>query len=304
MITYDAYLAGTGPCNVRGLTSGVRPGAIGAMSRTVDAVSAREYLARTDRELSLYIDAAHLTHLDVYLGRAHARWAIGDDPAAVVADLRGASACYAANGDVYLAKWPKHRFRARRLTGLELAIAVGTPARRKAIAQHIGLDAMSVVAGMEPPDVTAEVEMLTGWFREREAAGTADVTGALAVLYWGALTGLAAGDPPVTMASIVTAEDVVASAPEAAVQAGLRLEHAALRPLVDPAALPAAVEALLTHVGQHEEARLKRAASDIDIHRIGADALDLRALALWVALRNAGLSLPADGPFDRLLGAL
>lgn len=166
----------------------------------LDQVAA--HLAATDAELEVYIDETHLTYLPIYLGRADAMHLLGPargDTAAATAEqvlrqLWLASRCYAGHGEVYLAKWPRHQFRRRRLLPLELALAVADAKVLERVVAVCGVEPMTLLAGAEHDDITHEVRVLTGFFRGGRIEDQADLAGCLAVLYWLVMSAIASGD--------------------------------------------------------------------------------------------------------------
>jgi len=167
------------------------------MSLAYDADALRAYLAQTDAELEVYIDAGHMSYLPLYLGRADARHALGEGvtrPEAVLAELQSAARVYLGNAPVLLAKWPPEAFRRRRLEPLECAILCGDPDLAKAVAKAFWIDPMTLIAGIEPDDVSAEVHALTPFFKSDRIEDAVDLAGTLAVFYWLALGAIASED--------------------------------------------------------------------------------------------------------------
>lgn len=167
------------------------------MSLAYDADSLRAYLAQTDEELKVYIDDAHMSYLPTYLGRADARHALGEgagSPEVVLAEIARAARVYKGNGTVLLAKWPPEAFRRRRLEPLECAVLCGDSELSKALAKVFWIDPMTLFAGIEPDDVSAEVHALTPYFKDQRVGDAVDLAGALAVFYWLGLGAIAGED--------------------------------------------------------------------------------------------------------------
>ncbi len=90
--------------------------------------AAEAFIVSSAETIGSYLDPAHHTFVDLYLGRADCLHALGQaPPVTVLRELAGASRCFAAHCRMYLQRWPVTRIRTRRLTPLELAAIVGDP---------------------------------------------------------------------------------------------------------------------------------------------------------------------------------
>lgn len=160
------------------------------MAPAYDSSSILTWLAQTDEELKVYIDESHMSYLPTYLGRADALHALGRgvaEPEVVLRELQQAAKVYKTNGPVFLAKWPREQFRRRRLEPLETAVLCGDHDLARALARLFAIEPMSLFAGIEPDDVSADVHELTPYFDTSDPGriGDAmDLAGALAVFYW------------------------------------------------------------------------------------------------------------------------
>jgi hypothetical protein len=149
-----------------------------------DTSNIEAFLRATDEELKVYIDAAHMSYLPIYLGRADARFALGEPAEAVLRELWLASKVYAVHGPVFLAKWPHSQLRRRRLEPLEVGLAASDEDVIKSLAKIYGCDPISLFAGIEPDDIAVEVKALTGYFQKDVCDDPIDLAGALAIFYW------------------------------------------------------------------------------------------------------------------------
>ncbi len=146
-----------------------------------DLQAIQTYLAETDENLAVYINANQHTYLDVYLGRMHALHASDADPVEVLKQAAQAARTYAQNAALYLAKLPPFRIRSRRMLPLELALVAGDGDTHDMLADVMGFDPMLLLAGTEPAEITAEVDAITPWFRRRKVTEPSVLVGALAV---------------------------------------------------------------------------------------------------------------------------
>ena len=251
------------------------------------------YLNHSDEQLTSYVDSAHHTFLDTYLQRADARWSRGDSSEAVVRELWGAARCYAAHGPMYLTKWPVHRLRARRLDPLELALITGDPAVISAVAEHVAVDPMVVIAGLAEGALAEELGALTSALDTRHAQDPSDLAGALAVLYWLALSAMVRGEASALRAVQVTSRDLVTNSPEmlstpSGGLARLAAVHKVLAHCHTQGDAEALVAALVSHGQLHAELRKHRAAEDVDVRRLGSQSLDRTAMALALIAASSG----------------
>ena len=146
-----------------------------------DVQAIRAYLAETSADLAVYINTNQHTYLDVYLGRMHALHAVGEAPVEVLKQAAKAARTYAENASLYLAKLPAFKVRSRRILPLELALIAGDGDTHDMLADVMGFDPMLLLAGTEPPDISAEVSEITPWFRRRKVTDGGVLVGTLAV---------------------------------------------------------------------------------------------------------------------------
>jgi hypothetical protein len=262
---------------------------------THDRSKIETYLKATDEALRAFIDPAHMSYLPVYLGRADARFALGESAEAVLRELWLASKVYAVHGPVFLAKWPHAQVRRRRLEPLEVGLAAGDPDVLKALAKIYGCDPISLFAGLEPDDIAAEVKALTGYFGSDTCSDPMELAGTLAVFYWLMLACAAGQDGEGFEASRRRATRCLDDFGHLAGGASggiarIRTLHQALQQLRPPRP-EAFVDHLLNHVGlwrlEHERAIQK---GDEAAER-GGGALDRTALALMALARAFDVDL-------------
>lgn len=148
-----------------------------------DTAELQRYLAATDEELKVYIDAAHLSYLPIYLGRADARHALGEPIDAVLRELWLAAKVYEVHGGVFLTRWPHTLVRRRRLEPLEVALLAGEPDTLKGVVKVFAIDPMTLFAGIEPDDVGAEIKSITNYFATDQVADMIELAGTLAIFY-------------------------------------------------------------------------------------------------------------------------
>ena len=266
----------------------------------------RAHLEETAETLKIYIDPAHHTYVDLYLSRADAKWALGMAPDGILEELWGAARCYAAHAPMYLTKWPRTRFKSRRLVPLELAVVTGDEDVIKDVAQTVATDPMMVIASMADAEVTEELGVLTGWFGSHEITGPADLAGFLAAMHWLALSALVRAEASTLKAVAVTTQEVVAAHRDLASDdaTGALGRFLAV----------ADGTAILASVGKDDSlvpalARYGRAAGATD--KLDLTPLALMAAAVWTqktiagAIESAGDSseLAVPRAFAALLGA-
>lgn len=262
---------------------------------TWDEPAIRAWLAASDEELKVYVSETHMSYLTLYLGRANARHALGEPPDAVLRELWLADRVYVEHGEVFLVKWPPEQLRRRRLLPLELALLVGDPGLLERSSLLFGLDVMSVMAGTETDEVLAEVSGMTSYFQGRGIDDRGGLAGTLAVLYWLALSAVAASSAESLNAVRVVIGRVMADHPHLARprEGGLgrilwladalgALEHGAEDLLVG---------ALGHHHRLHATELAKRAADDPEVARTGDGALDTAMLAMMTLAAARGLDL-------------
>ncbi|TNF34656.1 MAG: hypothetical protein EP329_07005 [Deltaproteobacteria bacterium] len=259
----------------------------------LDAV--REHLAATDAELLVYIDETHMSYLPTYLVRADAMHVLGAPPEQVLRQLWLAARCYATNGEVYLAKWPVHQFRRRRLLPLELAITVADGEVLTAAKKHFIVDPMTLLAGAEPDVVTEEVGALTRFFRGGDISDQADLTGFLAVTYWMVLGAIASADnEALEMVRALTARILEKNLWLARKRVGglgrMLCAHQVIGEL-RPAVPDGIVDAIAEHGRLHGEALAARLADDEAVRKTGEGALDVTSMALLAMASAAGIDL-------------
>jgi|GEM_PF-1311700 len=259
----------------------------------LDAV--REHIAATDAELLVYIDETHMSYLPTYLGRADAMHVIGSPPEEVLRQLWLAARCYGSHGDVYLAKWPLHQFKRRRLLPLELALTVADAEVLAATNKHFVVDPMTLLAGAESDGISEEVGSLTRFFRGGSISDQADLTGFLAVTYWMVLGAIASADnEALEMVRALTARILEKNLWLARKRVGglgrMLCAHQVIGEL-RPAVPDGIVDAVAEHGRLHREALLARLKDDESVRKTGEGALDVTSLALLSMAAAAGINL-------------
>ncbi|MEZ4264767.1 MAG: hypothetical protein R3F39_00195 [Myxococcota bacterium] len=136
------------------------------------------------------------TFLPLYLGRADLRFALGDSPADVLAELLGAARCWGENASLYLHTLPLNRLRSRRLTPLELALATGDSVTVSALSDTVATDAMSVIAATESEALGREILAVAGGPLAAPPTDLVGVAGRLGLLYWLSLGAVLRGERP------------------------------------------------------------------------------------------------------------
>ncbi len=241
-------------------------------------------LAESDETLRVYINETHMSYLPVFQQRADARFALGQPAEDVLRELWMASRCYGDHGEIFLAKWPHHQLRRRRLTGLEVAIAAGDADVVSRVGDVLGLDAMTVLAGVESDAVGAEISALTPHFRGGRLVDAADVAGTLAVCYCLALSAIAMTSLESFAASVALAT-VIRDAEFGTLRGargGLGRVAAAIDALAAIRARDAAgtLAAIERHGELHAETWLAKAADDPAIGDDARGIVDTTSLAL------------------------
>jgi hypothetical protein len=276
----------------------------------INAADLERHLATTDEELRVFIDPAHMSYLPVYLGRADARHALGvaNDPAAfatgplpvaVLRELWQAAQVYQAHGGVFLAKWPHTQVRRRRLEPLEVALAAGDPEVLKGVVKVFGVDPLTIFAGIEPDEVTAELTAVTSYFRTEHVADPVELAGTLAIFYWLMLVSLGGEDVEGFEASRRRAQRLIDDRGHllGGVAHGgiarIKAVHDAFAAL-KPARPEAYALALVRHRALFDLERDKTWKSDDEARSQGRGALDRTALALLVVAK--AFSLDLGGP--------
>lgn len=272
-----------------------------------NAADLERYLASTDEELLVYIDPAHMSYLPLYLGRADARHALGvvtgptafADGALATAVLRElwlAAQVYAAHGGVFLAKWPHTAVRRRRLEPFEVALLAGDPDVLKGVVKVFGLDPMTLFAGIEPDDVTAEVKAVTSYFQTEHVSDPVELAGTLAIFYWLMLASLAGEDlegfEAARRRALRLVDDqghLVGGIAQGGI-ARIKAVHDALAAL-RPARPAAYALAVVRHRALHDLELKKIHANDAEARAQGRGTLDRTALALIVIAKAFGLEL-------------
>lgn len=273
------------------------------------AADLERYLATTDEELKLYIDPQHMSYLPLYLGRADARHALGVEtdpagfatsevPAQVLRELWLAAQVFAAHGGVFLAKWPHTAVRRRRLEPFEVALVAGDRDVLKAIEKVFGLDPMTLFAGIEPDDVTAEVKAVTSFFQTAHVSDPVELAGTLAIFYWLMLSSLAGEDSEGfeatrrrSMRLIDDQGHLVGGIAQGGI-ARIKAIHDGLAAL-RPARAEAFALAVVRHRALHDLELRKAHAQDADAKAQGRGSLDRTALALIAIGKAFGLELGA-----------
>jgi len=264
-------------------------------SLPVDLEAARAYLAESDEELLVYIDDTHLSYLPLYLSRAHAMQALGEPPDTVLRQLWLAGRCYGDHGGVYLAKWPRHQLRRRRLLPLELALIVADLPLIEKISTGFGLDAMVLLARAEPDTVTHEVRVMSSFFHGGSIENRGDVAGTLAVLYWLALSAIAEERvEPFEAVRALAARIIERHARDIEARVGglgrILYVHDALAAM-RPAAPELVVDALAGHYVLHLEDLAAKAADEPEILSRGEGLVDTTSLALLAVATAVGVDL-------------
>lgn len=268
---------------------------VDAPNVTWDEAAIRAWLAASDDELKVYVSETHMSYLTLYLGRANARHVLGEPPDAVLRELWLAARIYAEQGGVFLAKWPPEQLRRRRLLPLELALLAGDPKVLEQISLLFGLDVMSLMAGTESDDVLAEVAGMTRYFEARGIDDRGALAGTLAVLYWLALSAVAAAELENLQAVRTVIARVMKDHPHLArpregglgrmlwlADAALALEHGGEDLLV---------AAIGHHHLLHAQELVRRAADEPEVARTGDGALDTAMLAMMTLAAARGLDL-------------
>lgn len=247
---------------------------------------ARAFLASSSVELEIYVDEAHHTYLELYLGRADALQVLRAPATDVLAELQRAARCYAVHAALFLERWPPHRLKSRRLGPLELALIAGDEDVLRMARERVAVGVMMVLAETEPEDITREVRALCGGTASQPAPSDPILlAGLLGVHYWLALSALLAGDVTGLAAVAALAEDA-----RAAGRAQIRSGPAALRrldalhralaalPAGDPSAF---ADALVEHAAAVARERLPGTSFE--------GALDRTSLALVAAAAAVGI---------------
>ena len=261
-----------------------------------DNAELQRYLAATDEELKVYIDAAHMSYLPVYLGRADARHALGQPIDAVLRELWLAARVYEVHGGVFLAKWPHTQVRRRRLEPLEVALVAGEPDTLKGVAKVFGIDPMTLFAGIEPDDVGAEVRALTTYFLNDQVADVIELAGTLAIFYALMLSSLATADIEGFEASrrramrLIDDQGHLRGGIAQGGVARIKAVHEALTAL-RPARPDVYARALVRHRALHDLELKKSHDKDPEAEAQARGALDRTALTLLVVARAFQLGL-------------
>ena len=256
------------------------------------------YLARTDEELKLYIDPAHMSYLPVYLGRADARHSLGEAPEAVLRELWLAAQVYQGNGGVFLTKWPHSQLRRRRLEPLEVALVAGDAAVLKSVVKTFGIEPMLLFAGIEPDDVAAEVKAVTSYFQSERVSDALELAGTLAIFYATMLSALGDGDAEGFEAArrralrLVDDQGHLLGGIAAGGIARIRVVHEALAAL-RPARPELLAQAIVRHGALHAIEVQKSWEKDAEAKAEGRGALDRTGLCLLVVAKSLGVELAA-----------
>lgn len=168
----------------------------------VDGASLDAYITRATIALAIYPDLDDPRNFDVMHGRACARWARGDNPKPVLADLRSAALCLRGQGDVRLYKMEPHRLKSRRLIPLHLACLHADPVALEGMGAEYALPLMAFYADAAPHEVERELKVLSGYFSARRLAHANDIIGLAAATYAAALASMMRGDEKEAAASL------------------------------------------------------------------------------------------------------
>lgn len=257
-----------------------------------DASTWRAWLEQSGAEIAGYLAPTVHTLLPLHLARADLRMGLGDPPRAVLAELLGATRCWAENAPLYLHTLPLHRLRSRRLVPLELALLTGDAPSVTALADSVATDAMSVIAGTADAALTRELDAVAGGPLADPPADPVGLAGRLGLLYWLALGAVVRGERHAFDATLLMAASLLAAAPSppAGPLARLAALHAALAAL--PAGDPdACAQALATHARLHDAEAPARAAAAGPGDPPSSGALDLPGLALAQVAAAFGLDV-------------
>lgn len=250
-------------------------------SSSCDADKARAWLDRTAAELGRFVSPTVHTFLPLYLGRADVRFALGDPPGEVLAELLGAARCWADNASLYLHTLPLHRLRSRRLTPLELALVTGDAGVVAALRDEVATDAMSVMAHTEAEALTREIHAVAGGplaAPPPDAMGLMGVAGRLGLLYWLALGAVLRGERAAFEATRLLAEPLLGGLPAQGPLARLATLHTALAAVSAGDALACAA-AITRHSALHHAEAPARAAAAAPDDPPHPGAIDLAGLA-------------------------
>lgn len=239
---------------------------------------ARAWLARTSAEMSRFVSPTVHTFLPLYLGRADARFALGDPPGDVLAELLGAARCWAEHAALYLHTLPLNRLRSRRLTPLELALVTGDSAVVGALSDGVATDAMSVMAHTEAEALSRELHTVAGGPITEPPADLMGVAGRLGLLYWLALGAVLRGERAAFEATRLLAEPLREGLPDRGPLARLAALHAALAAVSAGDALACAA-AIARHSALHHAEAPARAAAAAPDDPPHPGAIDLAGLA-------------------------
>lgn len=175
-----------------------------------DRDAAQRFLTSSTEALRAYLDPAHHTFVDLYLGRADCLHALGDvPPIDVLRELAGAARCFAAHAGMYLERWPVTRIRSRRLVPLELAAVVADPEIIAPLASVVAMDTVSALAGVEDDATTREIRELVGGGLDASPGDRYAMAGLLATLYWASLSAVVSGDALALRAVSARGRDVL-----------------------------------------------------------------------------------------------
>jgi hypothetical protein len=247
-------------------------------SSSSDPDIARAWLDRTAAEMARFVSPTVHTFLPLYLGRADVRFALGDPPAEIVAELLGAARCWSDNAALYLHSLPLNRLRSRRLTPLELALITGDPAVVAALRDSVATDAMSVMAHTEADALAREIHTVAGGPIAEPPADRMGVAGRLGLLYWLALGAVLRGERAAFEATRLLAEPLLDGLPDQGPLARLAALHAALA-AVSAGDTTACAAAIARHSGLHDAEASARAAAAGPDDPPHPGAIDLSGLA-------------------------
>lgn len=266
-----------------------------------DHAAAEAWLARTAESLKVYVDPGHASYYDLYLGRADALAALGRPPREVQRELALAGGCWTSNAETWLARWPVHRLRKRRLEPLELAIVAGDQAFFEVARAHVAFPVLETLAGAGPAGVAEELAALGAASLLDPPASESDRPGLLGALVWGLLSALVHGDGTAFAALREPARDRERElAPGTAGGVGrLAATVRALDALLPPRP-EEFVRALSDEARLHAETRSPPAGAVLPNASPAPGAVDLTALALLAGAASTGLEI---APLAELLSA-
>ncbi len=254
-------------------------------------------IIQLSRALTTYPEVSDPRNYEVFHARAEARYARGLPIREVVNDLRCSAICLQTTARVRLYKLEPHRLKTRRLDPMHLALLHPNPEIVETMGSDCGVPLMTYYAGTGSPDLEAEIELFSPYFRSRQLGGPKDVPGLAAMTYAAALGYLMIGDESATGAVLRVLGEAVETLDEPPSDAGRRylMQCAALADLLGRRAKEFSEHliGLLPHT-QSVEAKARSAAGErAGTEGIGAPDVVIPALAGLAALMNLDIDLGA-----------